>query len=151
MTKPKAIICDLDSTLCDNSHRMHHIQGEKKQWKAYNEACVDDTPNQWCVAIIHAMRLTHTIVFVTGRSLEYHDHTIHWIMKHVGPSTHGGYEIYMRPEKDFKPDTEVKRVLYQSHIAERLDVVFCLEDRKGVVEMYRDLGLVCLACAEGDY
>ena|ERR1019366_1156916 len=150
MSKPKAIIVDLDSTLCDASPRMHHLEGEKKNWPAFNAAHVDDTPNEWCVGLILAMKASnYKIVFVTGRSLDYYDSTCGWIDYHVMKGF--PFELYMRPEKDFKPATEVKRILYQTHIAERLEVVFCVEDSAQIVAMWRDLGLVCLDCAGGEY
>src|ERR1700677_122552 len=42
--KPKAIICDLDGTLCDIEHRRHHVRktdGSKKNWMAFMDGIKD--------------------------------------------------------------------------------------------------------------
>jgi hydroxymethylpyrimidine pyrophosphatase-like HAD family hydrolase len=146
--KSKAIICDLDGTLCNTGSRQHHVSGEKKNWKAFNEECVHDKPNQWCVELIHAMAPTHEIIFITGRSLEYHEHTVQWLKQHIKLER---YCLYMRPEKNFRPDTEIKTDLYKQFVEPEFDVTFCIEDRLSVVHMYRELGLTCLDCAGGEY
>jgi hypothetical protein len=33
MTKPKAIICDLDGTLANHEHRLHYVQVYEKRWE----------------------------------------------------------------------------------------------------------------------
>lgn len=57
----------------------------------------------------------------------------------------------MRPAGDYRPDQIVKRELYEAHIAGQYDVLFCVDDRNSVVAMWRELGLTCLQCAEGDF
>lgn len=147
--KAKAVIFDLDGTLCNTDHRQHFLEGEKKDWKSFNAACADDKPNKWCINLIKAMHITgHEIVFITGRSLEYFDQTVAWIEAYIGKFD---FSLYMRPDRDFKKDTEVKIKLYKDHVEPRCDVAFVVEDRKQVVDAWREIGLVCLQCAPGDF
>lgn len=148
--KEKAIICDLDSTLFNTDHRIHHIKGQgKPDWDAFNAACVDNTPNKWCVELVLAMRRAgHDIIFVTGRWDDYYADTARSIADHLGPLD---CLLFMRKKGDFRKDFDVKREIYQEHIAENYDVSFCVEDRGQVVDMWRSLGLVCLDCVGGEY
>lgn len=151
--RTKAIIVDLDGTLANTEHRQHHLEGGKKNWKAFNEGCSLDTPNNWCVSLVQAMVSYNNAspIFITGRSMEYHDATMDWIKKHCFP--YGGrFWLFMREKGNYEKDTDLKKRLYEEHVeTQNLDILFVLEDRKAVVEMWRSLGLVCLQCAEGDF
>lgn len=37
------VVFDLDGTLADGDHRLHHITGETKDWRAFFAACGDDS------------------------------------------------------------------------------------------------------------
>lgn len=45
----------------------------------------------------------------------------------------------------------MKRALYEAYVADRYEVALVLEDRSGVVRMWRALGLTCLQVAAGDF
>ena len=61
--KPLAVCVDLDGTLCNIDHRLHHVRGEgKKNWKAFFDNLLDDRPNQWCKDLVTAMDDMHQIV-----------------------------------------------------------------------------------------
>lgn len=147
----KALIIDIDGTLANTDHRQHFLEGEKKNWKAFNDACADDTPNKWCVDLIQAMIAVHGVhpIFMTGRTMEYYDTTVHWIGRHI--PTLKDLTLLMREDRNFEKDTVLKKRLYETNVKPEFDVLFVLEDRKQVTDMWRELGLVCLQCAEGDY
>ena len=46
----KAAIFDMDGTLSDPSHRLHHLDGEK-DWKAFHDGMIDDAPNEGVVEL----------------------------------------------------------------------------------------------------
>jgi len=52
----KAIIVDIDGTLADVEHRVHHVQNEPKDWKSFNENMEHDELNHWCNDLINAMK-----------------------------------------------------------------------------------------------
>lgn len=154
--KKSAVICDLDGTLCDNRHRLHFIEGTgKKDWKSFNEGCIHDVPNRWCVEILKGLKHSYEPIFITGRSEDYFDHTTWWIRKYLDDlkDTSGNlsYSLYMRLNGDFRPDTEVKKAIYEQYVSKDFDVLFALEDRKSVAQMWRGLGLTVLHCAEGEF
>ena len=101
-------IFDLDGTLCNIDHRLHHIKKDKPDWDAFNRECINDKPITSIVNIFDALYERHDIVILTGRSEDYRDATRQWIHTHtfVFPSR---VEILMRPSGDFRPDHIVKK------------------------------------------
>jgi hypothetical protein len=57
----------------------------------------------------------------------------------------------MRKKGDRREDYLVKEEIYKNHIDQIYNVMFVLEDRKQVVDMWRRLGLTCLQCAPGEF
>ncbi len=146
--KKKAIIIDLDGTLCDVEHRVHHVKGPQKNWNAFNESLMHDACYEWCFELIHAMKdRGYQILFVTGRSDDCRADTTSWLSKHNVQYD----ELYMRGLKDFREDSYVKEDLYKDYIEPHYKVLFVVDDRKSVVQRWRELGLTCLQCAPGDF
>ena len=57
----------------------------------------------------------------------------------------GEFSGHMRYVQDQSPDTEVKAKIYDRYIKPYFDVLFTIDDRPKVVEMWRQKGLVCFA------
>lgn len=145
--KRKAIIVDLDGTLCNIDHRLHHFKDKPKKWLAFFEALKDDTPNEWCLDLIESMSAKFAILFVSGRPAQYYVPTKAWLTKH----NVGMYDLYLREQNDFRPDAEVKEDIYRNLIEPTYDIVFSVDDRQAVVDQWRKMGVTCLQCARGDY
>lgn len=145
----KAVIIDLDGTLCDVSHRVHFVKSAVPDWQGFFDACIDDTPNAAVVALVNMAMLAHyAILYVSGRPATHRAQTEAWLAQY-GLDYH--QRLLMRPTGDYRPDQVVKRELYEQHIAGHYEVLFTVDDRKQVVQMWRELGLTCLQCAEGDF
>ena len=148
MSKHKAIIVDLDGTLCDVEHRVHHVKSKPKKWGAFNQAMDQDKPYFWCIELIAAMKARdYKIYFVTGRDENFRKMTTKWLSRH---NVHYD-ELHMRRDQDFREDSEVKEEIYVHKIEKNSQVLFVVDDRKSVVERWRKLGLTCLQCAPGDF
>lgn len=147
-SKPKAIIVDLDGTLCDVEHRVHHVQGKKKNWKEFNELMVHDELNHWCFELMAAMSgRGYKILFVTGRGEAFRLPTESWLKKHRIIYEH----LFMRPLIDNREDSDVKESIYLSAIEQNYQVLFVVDDRRSVVDRWRELDLICLQCAPGNF
>ena len=148
MSLHKAIIVDLDGTLCDVEHRVHHVRSKPKNWSAFNQAMDQDQPYFWCLELIAAMKARdYKIYFVTGRDENFREMTEAWLARH-----HVEYDqLYMRAAMDFREDSEVKEEIYLAKIELVAQILFVVDDRKSVVERWRKLGLTCLQCAPGDF
>src|SRR3546814_16300855 len=50
----RAVIFDLDGTICDPSGRLYHLDGEK-DWKSFHAAAGDDTPIDPIVQLVRML------------------------------------------------------------------------------------------------
>ncbi len=148
--KPKAIVCDLDGTLCDLEERRAHVRGEgKKNWKAFFEDIPKDKLIQHCADILMRFKEDHKIVFCSGRPKDYEQTTSAWLFEKL-PQIKESY-LFMRPSGDFRDDNIVKEILLDFEILTRFTPYFILDDRDQVVQMWRKRGYPCLQMAEGNF
>lgn len=147
-SKKKAIIVDLDGTLCDVEHRVHHVKGKNKNWKEFNELMVHDELNHWCFELMDAMtKKGYKILFVTGRGEAYREPTEAWLDKHGVEYEH----LFMRALIDYREDSDVKEDIYYNMIEQDYQVLFVIDDRQTVVDRWRKIDLICLQCAPGKF
>lgn len=141
----KIAIFDLDGTLCDNSHREH--LAKNKEWDAFNAACHLDTIHPHIEAILRGLAATHLIVLMTGRDSKYMDVTRQWLNDHEIP-----YDfLLMRPSNTFHiADHDLKWAMANQFFDVK-NVAMVFEDRKRVVDMWREHGVPCLQVAPGDF
>lgn len=147
--KQKAIIIDLDGTLADCEHRRCFIAGTKKDWKSFSkdENIIQDKLNLWCATIINKFKDSDKILLVTGRMESSRKITKEWL--NINDIK---YDLLLtRKDNDFRKDSVIKEELYKKFIEPYFDVLFCIDDRKQVVDAWRALGLVCLQCADGEF
>ncbi len=153
MSMTRAVIIDLDGTLYDARARRERCfpEGGKKDFDRWNAEAHEDMPNSWCAELVQAMRATGSFpIFVSGRDGTYEPQTRAWLKRNLN-LTDQDYLLYMRPAGDYRKDTELKREIFDTHLRNAFDVRFCVDDRRQVVEMWRELGLVCLQCDEGEF
>ena len=147
MTKQPAIIIDLDGTLANCEHRRHHLEKSPKDWASFYAEMHYDQPQDWCRRLIAAMEQYAEILIVSGRPSSYRATTISWLLSHNIIWT----DLLMRAEGDFRADNIVKEELYRERIAPIYDVLFAVDDRQQVVDMWRSLGITTLQCAPGNF
>lgn len=144
----KNVIVDLDGTLANRDHRLHHVTGSKKDFKAFMAACGDDTPVEPIKYLV--MRLLgeeHRIVVVTGRSMAVLGTTLDWLLDHdIDVDV-----ILMRREGDNRPDHVVKKEMAEEAELTPENTVVVFDDRDSVVKMWRDAGFHVHQVAEGNF
>lgn len=146
--KTKAIIVDIDGTFANCEHRRHFLAGDKPDWKSFNESCVMDTVHEWCVHLAIGMQQQKIkLIFVSGRTEEFRSVTTGLIMDHL--PMHSG--LYMRKDGDYRDDTVIKEEIYNEHIKDKYDILFCIDDRPKVCRMWRSLGLTVLQCDDKEF
>jgi hypothetical protein len=142
------IIVDLDGTVCDVKHREHLALA--KQWDAFNAACVNDTPRAaelLVVTMFYRYAPYHRIAICTGRSEKYRFDTECWLVKYGVP-----YDLlFMRPVGDHRPDIVVKSEMGFNIACRGRGILFVIEDRQKVVDMWRSNGLTCFQNQPGAY
>jgi predicted kinase len=164
--KTKAVIFDLDGTLCNIDHRLHYVKGPgKKDWKNFLSNVDKDNVNEWCRQLIKSMdALKYKIVYCSGRGQEYKDKTTKWLgsnelyeyCNEVAKDKNGDYylkeeHLYMRERGDHRTDYIIKEIILDFELLTRFEILFTVDDRKQVVDMWRRRGITCLHCAEGDF
>ena len=148
------IVCDIDGTIADLSHRLHFIQpeeGGKKDWDSFFAGVSDDEPIQSVIETVDAMATGYdnTVEFWTGRSESVRSETEVWLMQNVWAwwAFPENRVLKMRAEGDRRPDYIVKMEFIDPESPP--DIIF--EDRSSVVKAYRERGLRVFQVAEGDF
>jgi len=144
--KENAILIDLDGTLANVDKRRGEFL-KNKNWDLFYSKINEDSLNVWCNEIIEKFKGPYKIIIVTGRKDSYKKVTLDWLIKY---DIHYD-DIYFRKADDFRKDSIVKKEIFQENIINNYDILFVVDDRASVVEMWRSIGLVCLQCDEGNF
>lgn len=136
---PKAIIVDIDGTVAD-------CTGVRNPYDATKYLL--DRPKRKVIDIVQdeAYKLGTTIIFCSGRHGEYRPETEEWLFQNVKVP----FKLYMR--QTYTRDDSVEKLdLFNKYIRNEYHVKYVLDDRDRVVQMWRNLGLLTLQVAEGDF
>jgi predicted secreted acid phosphatase len=140
------VIFDIDGTLADISQRVHYIRKKPKNWNAFNAGMAKDKAIRSMVRLCNILYESGLhIILCSGRNERSRPETVEWLQQQ-GISYH---ELLLRKDDDFRSDSVIKREIVQS--IDKSRILFVVEDRSRVVEMWRSEGLVCLQCAPGDF
>jgi hypothetical protein len=143
MKKKITAVFDLDGTLADISHRVHLVQSDKPDWDAFYSLIPGDDLNSWCKELMDAMCEKHEVVIVSGRPKRCLKDTKEWLEKYEVPY----HKLYLvREDKDYRPDHELKKKWLDGY--GRNKILFVVDDRTRVVDMWRNEGIICLQCAK---
>lgn len=145
----KAVIFDIDGTISDCSNRRHFIETNPKDWKNFHYNAPYDTPHENIVELMRMIRNNKGIhiILCTGRYNTMRTETKDWLKKYDIP-----YDfLLMRPENDSRDDTIIKKEMLDVIHSHNFEILFCVDDRKRVVDMWRANGILTLQCAEGNF
>jgi predicted kinase len=136
---PKIVLVDIDGTVA--------LMGNRSPYDMRRVG--EDQPHEAVIAAVRAMHAAgHGIVYCTGRDESARWRTEMWLDQHVGVP----YEaLHMRAVDDARPDSVVKRDIFEREVRDRYHVVGVFDDRMHVVRMWRQLGLTVFQVAEGDF
>ena len=150
----KAVIFDLDGTIFDPSHRLHHLDGEK-DWKSFHDA-MDNDPTFEPVAelarILHRASISgcgiDAVLLVTARhdDPKYRRMTEEALVLHDIPY----HALYMRANDDTRPDHVVKAEILERILDEGYEPILAIDDRPSITAMWREHGITALQCAPDD-
>ncbi len=143
------VIFDIDGTLADIKHRLHHIKQSPKDWDSFNKLMDHDTLKEEVYWLLQrCFDAGFNIALVSGRQERYRSVTVKWL------ETRGinFEELHMRPIGDKRSDWEVKEeILINEFLKPRRKIFFVVDDRDAVVAMWRQHNLTCFQCQKGDY
>ena len=140
------VIFDIDGTLADVSERIHRLKKKPKNWDAFFQGMAQDNAIRSMARLCNILYDSGIqIILCSGRNEGYRAETVKWLAEQ-GVHYH---ELLLRKEKDRRSDAVVKREMLVT--IDKSKVLFVVEDRSRVVEMWRSEGLVCLRCAPGEF
>lgn len=128
---PDSIIVDLDGTLCNINHRLHHVEKEPKDWESFFKEIPNDTVNQWVKELID-MLWDRDIILLSWRPDSYYDTTAKWLADN---SINYNF-ILMRSHWDRRPDYQVKRDLYNQCLD--WNIALAIDDRDEVCQLRKE-------------
>ncbi len=143
----RCYIFDIDGTIADLSHRLHHIQKSPKDWTTFFAKCHDDAPITHIIELAQDLGDRADIIYVSGRSDESRDATVAWLKKHHLPEG----PLYMRKAGDHRDDDILKAELLAELLADGYKPVMAFDDRNRVVKTWRTNGVPCAQVADGDF
>jgi predicted kinase len=141
------ILCDIDGTIADLTHRLHHINGGNRDWDKFFAEVVDDgfKSEVWDQVALDADENDAVIIFLSGRSDISRVDTEDWLETNTGivqPI------VLMRQSWDRRPDTEVKGDMFKWHFSD-YNIVRVYDDRPRLVRMWKEMGLSVVDCGDG--
>lgn len=152
------VLCDIDGTLAEGSHRQHFVRKEPKDWNSYLAELPYDTPIEPIFRWVKALSEDHVIVIVSGRGAEHEYQTLDWfervwqprpLFRHLEIPRFPVFTWLFRDKGDRRPDDIVKLEFLK--LLPR-DPVLVIDDRPSVVRAWKSKGLkvinVAGACEE---
>lgn len=149
--KEKAVCFDIDGTMANIVHRLHHVKHDIKKhnrWDLFNKEIPNDSINEWCRELAVRYYNDHTVLLCSGRVDSTRKDTEEWLAKHSVPYHH----LHMRHRQDFRQDYIIKEIIYEFELKTRYNIVFVVDDRKQVVQgCWRKHNVLCLQCDDGEF
>lgn len=142
MSKPIAIICDLDGTLCDTSWRLKFVSGKEKNFDAFDAGIAADPVRLDVLAMLleEWSKRQCQILFVTGRKMRNQAETIQWLRSKLPESINRRFVLTMRHDDDHTPDVECKEQMFRD-LQNEFEIVLAFEDRDHIIPMIEKLGI----------
>jgi predicted kinase len=133
----QTIAFDADGTLADVSSFTHLVRGKYRDFDRFHRSSIWAPANQEVVDLAkEAIEKGFKVIVVTAREEPYREVTQAWMDEMGVP-----YEnIFMRPEKDMRPDHVVKGEMFQK-ISEHYDVVHFVDDREDIARVWEEHGV----------
>jgi hypothetical protein len=117
-------VIDLDGTVADVRHRLHHLQRRPKNWAAFFAGIPEDQPLAEGLAVARTLAADHQLVYLTGRPERYRRATEEWLRRYELPAG----RLMMRRDSDRRPARVAKLALLRSLAGQGHIAVFVDDD-----------------------
>lgn len=141
------MVFDLDGVLSDAASRQHFIEGGRRDWEAFFDACGDDPLIEDVACLLSLLDPGLLIVLLTGRPVRVRPQTLAWLRR---------YDLrwdmlIMRDVGDYSAAREFKRTTVGRLRAAGFDLRLAFEDDRRNHEMFRAEGVPCVYIHSGYY
>jgi hypothetical protein len=139
---PPVVICDIDGTVSWMQERSPY---------EYSKVMNDKPDEQLCHILNGYMKNGGKIIFLSGRegTEQCEEDTLQWLKTYLNYSDN--FQLFMRKKGDFRPDEIVKREIFENEIKDKYNVLCVVDDRNKVVNMWREIGLLCFQINDGNF
>jgi hypothetical protein len=133
--------------LSDAVSRQHYIEGGRRDWDAFFEACGDDPLIDEVAQLLALLDPTLRIVLLTGRPMRVQPQTLAWLER---------YRLrwdllVMRDFGDYTAARNFKRRSVAELRAYGFELKLAFEDDRRNLEMFRAEGIPCVYIHSGYY
>lgn len=140
------VICDIDGTLADLTHRLSYIQQEPKDWNGFFERVFEDTPREEIIQqLTDEWAKNKRLIMVSGRPERTRKWTEKWLRDKYIPF----HVLFMRQDGDRRPDNLVKQDILKNYF-NKDKVKLVIDDRPQVIRMWREHGLEVIDVGKGE-
>lgn len=150
ITPENVVICDIDGTIADTTHRVHFVtdlKDGKKDWKGFFGAMDKDPVREQVRAVlIDLYNKGMNIVFMSGRPDNYKQVTLDWLARN---NLDFAITLIMRRADDKRDDTEVKKQMLNTYFSDLSKIHTVIDDRPSVIRMWREQGLEVIDVGKG--
>ena len=135
------IVCDIDQSIADNSHRVHLLPN----WDAFlsPEVVALDKPIPEAQLGISFLQQYHEIIFLTGRNEGLRETTKEWLKKHFNIDTTPN-NLLMRPTGSMELPTTFKRKELMRLVYKYPLPWLCIDDDSYMHPIYQEMGCISL-------
>jgi phosphoglycolate phosphatase-like HAD superfamily hydrolase len=141
------VIFDIDGVLSDAASRQHYLEGGRRDWDAFFEACGDDPLIDEVARLLNLLDPSLGIILLTGRPLRVQPQTLAWLERY-------GLRWDLLIMRDFG-DYSAARYFKRRSVAELrqygFDLKLAFEDDRRNLEMFRAEGVPCVYIHSGYY
>jgi hypothetical protein len=142
-----AVVFDVDGVLADAAGRQHYLEGGRRDWKAFFDACGDDPLVEEVARLLHLLDASLTIVLLTARPQTVMPQTMGWLTRY-------GVRwdlLVMRPTGRQLPAIDFKRQAVEHLRDAGFALQLAFEDDQRNVAMLRDEGIPTVYIHSGYY
>jgi phosphoglycolate phosphatase-like HAD superfamily hydrolase len=141
------VIFDIDGVLSDAASRQHYLEGGRRDWDAFFEACGDDPLIDEVARLLNLLDPSLGIILLTGRPLRVQPQTLAWLERY-------GLRWDLLIMRDFG-DYSAARYFKRRSVGELrqygFDLKLAFEDDRRNLEMFRAEGVPCVYIHSGYY
>ena len=145
------VLCDIDGTVAETSHRVPYLQQNPKDWHGFFQHMAQDPVRTDIVAQVREQLAAGAELFmVSGRPDTYREETEWWLRHKAGLPFRA---LFMRRGGDKRPDTVVKQQILETYFPDpyRQQIRCVFDDRPSVIrEVWVKAGLNVVDCGTGE-
>jgi phosphoglycolate phosphatase-like HAD superfamily hydrolase len=128
-------VIDIDGVVADVRHRLHHVTGRPKDWRAFFALAADDGLLSEGEETVRTLAEVYDVVYLSGRPERLRTVTQQWLEQHRLPEG----PLMLRPYDDFRPSRLYKVEALQT-LADTSTVVVLVDDDPRVLDAARAAG-----------